>query len=412
MLKNKKIIIFLYNRFFDPLIQANFWLYIDDYLKDPASGIKFHLITYEDERFPLTTHQHALAERWQSQGLGWTKLSWHPGTELPKKFVDLWHGGMAVLKLRLRGFKNIISYGSISSAFAYLYGTLLGCRLFIHTFEPHSEYATDSGMWSRSSLTFKSLNYLERRAACFAVSVASGTLFMENRLKSDWKIKGKFFKIPSVADDKKFLYSQSLREITRKELNLPPGQPVIFYPGKFGGLYYRMETALMYRWFLDLEPRLHFLVVTPNAAEEVHGIFADAGVPKNTYTIIHSSYSDIHRYFFAADFAVVAVPPGPSRKFVSNIKVGEYLCAGLPYLICKGVSEDYLVATEKDVGVVVDDFGEYNIKSQWPAVKRFLEMDPDFRRRHCRDVGLAYRGFDSLNPVFKSAMNHLLSSLN
>ena len=116
----------------------------------------------------------------------------------------------------------------------------------------------------------------------------------------------------------------------------------------------------------------------------------------------------IHRFFFAADFAVIAVPPGPSKKFISNIKVGEYLCAGLPYLITKGVSEDYLVATEKDVGVVVDDFREADIKAAWPAIKRFLEADANARRVHCRAVGQDYRGFDTLNPVFKAAMTHLI----
>lgn len=408
MRHNKFVIIFLYNRFFDPLVQANFWLYIADYLKDKNNCIRFHVISYEDPRYPITDIQQKKLEAWRKNGLEWTPLRWHQGTGVISKLTDILAGFFVALRLRIMGYRHIVSYGSISSSYACLYGRLLGFRLFIHTFEPHSEYAAESGIWNPSGLMFKSLNFLERRAACFAVSIASGTRFMEERLKNVWRVKGKFFKIPSAANAEKFLFNQSLRDATRKELGLRPEQWVLFYPGKFGSLYYRTETALMYRWLNELEPRLHLLIVTPHNDSEVHSLFSDAGVPKDTYTIAHSEYSDIHRFYFAADFAIIAVPPGPSKKFVSNIKVGEYLCAGLPYLITRGVSEDYLVALEKDVGVVVNDFCEPDIKAAWPAIRRFLQMDPAVRRAHCREVGLAYRGFDSLNPVFKAAMDELI----
>lgn len=409
MQKNKKVIIFLYNRFFDPLIQGNFWLYIDDYLKNPAGGIDFHLITYEDERFPLTTQQKALTVRWQRQGLGWTSLAWHPGTGMKNKIADLWCGGLAVLKLRLHGYRHIVTLGSVAGTFAYLYARLLFMKLFLYQFEPHSEYAVDNGMWPEHSLVCRASRLLERKAVQFATSIASGTRFMQERLVQVWRAQGCFFKIPTVANDQKFLFKQAERNSMRVELGLSYEQWVLFYPGKFGSLYYTDETALMFRWLNELEPRLHFLIVTPHTDEEIHTIFDRALVPRKAYSVRHSDYSDIHPYFFAADFAVIAVPPGPSKKFVSNIKVGEYLCAGLPFLITRGVSEDYLVATEQDVGVVVDDFCEANIKAAWPEIRRFLEMDPSLRRNHCRAVGLDYRGFVKLNPVFKAAMEHLVN---
>ena len=408
MTQPKTVIIFLYNRFFDPLIQGNFWLYIDDYLKDAARPVHFHLVTYEDPRFPLTKTQQEQAAVWRAQGLEWTRLQWHQGTGIGSKVADIWSGFTAVMQLRLKGFRHIVTLGSVAGTFAYMYARVLGMRLFLYQFEPHSEYAIDNGMWSATSMVYKVSHFLERRAAEFAVAIASGTRFMQDRLEKEWKVKGRFFKIATVANDKKFIFDAQLRKDTREQLGLRPDQWVLFYPGKFGSLYYKEELAWMYRWLHELEPRLHFLIVTPHADREVHAIFDSASVPRDTYTIAHSDYPDIHRFFFAADFAVIAVPPGPSKKFISNIKVGEYLCAGLPYLITKGVSEDYLVATEKDVGVVVDDFREADINAAWPAIKRFLEADPNARRAHCRSVGQDYRGFDSLNPVFKAAMTHLI----
>jgi hypothetical protein len=410
MKQNTKIILFLYNRFFDPLIQSNFWLYIDDYLKDPENKFVFHVISYEDDQHPITPEQQEKYAAWQKQGLEWTPLQWHPGTSFKSKLTDIIAGFSVAARLRVRGYRYVVSYGSIAGAYAYLHARVLGIRLFMHTFEPHSEYAIDNKMWQSNSIVYRVANFLERRAAHFAVSIASGTRFMEDRLKTDWKVKGRFFKIPSAADGQKFKFDQEQRYATRIKLNLRTNQQVLLYPGKFGSLYYREETAWMFRWLLEMEPSLHFLIVTPHEDAEVRTLFDIAGVPHSAYTIAHSDYADIHNYYSAADFAVIAVPPGPSKKFISNIKVGEYLCAGLPYLITRGVSEDYLVAQDQDVGVVVDDFREADIKAAWPQIKRFLNMSTDVRRTQCRQVGLGYRGFNSLNPVFKAALSHLVRS--
>jgi len=278
---------------------------------------------------------------------------------------------------------------------------------FLYQFEPHSEYAIDNGMWNKNSIQFKMANYLERKAAQSAKVISSGTRFMEQRLINDWNVKARFFKIPTVVDDQKFLHNQEIRDSMRMKLAFDPATRVLFYPGKFGDLYYRGEIALMFKWLWELDNQFHFLIVTPHDDEEIIGLFNDAGVDRSLYTIAHSDYTDIHRYYSVADLAVIAVPPGPSKKYISNIKVGEYLVAGIPYLITEGVSEDYLFAIEKKVGVVVKDFKEHFIKNAYPEIDKFLKMKKSELRIRCRMAGLEYRGFKSLNPVFKQAVNYL-----
>jgi hypothetical protein len=406
-MKKKKITIFLYNRLFDPLIQSNFWLYIQDLLSDPHSPYVLYLITYEDVKFPLTNAQRTQLETWEAQGLKWKPLTWHPGQGLLNKFRDITAGFFAVLALRLQGYRHIVTLASVAGTFGYLYSLILRTSLFLYQYEPHSEYAIDNRMWPVGSFQYRISNFLERKSAHFAKVIASGTRFMQERLKEEWQVKGHFVKIPTVANHTKFTYSDADRKETRHRLGIPLDAWVLFYPGKFGDLYYRSETAFMYKWLLELEPRLHFLIVTPHTDQEVTALFDQAGVNSAHYTIAHSGYEDIHHYYSAADFAVIAVPPGPSKKFISNIKVGEYLCTGLPFLITRGISEDYWYAENRGVGVVVDDFVESDIKNAWPKMKEFLEMDSNLRRRHCREVGLEYRGFDQLNPRFRQALELL-----
>lgn len=410
MTQKTSIVIFLYNRLFDPLIQGNFWLYIKDYLADPHSPVRFNVITFEDPRHPLTESQKAIVAEWEAQGLDWTALTWHPGTSLKQKLLDFLAGFGAVVQLRRKGFRHIVTLGSVAGTFAYIYATVLQMRLFLYQFEPHSEYAVDNGMWPANSLQTRLSQLLERRAARFATVVASGTQFMGERITEIWRSRATFIKIPTVANDKKFQFNPALRSEVRAELGLDDDRPILFYPGKFGGLYYGDETAWMFSWLRQKEPRLFFLIVTPHDDEEVHARFARAGVPRESYAVRHSEYDDIHRFFFAADFAVIAVPPGPSKKFISNIKVGEYLFAGLPFLITRGVSEDYLFAEENDVGVVVEDFSEPAIAAAWPRIRNYLLRDRDLLRIHCRTKGLGYRGFDTLNPRFRNAVQILIQS--
>jgi hypothetical protein len=399
-----KVIIFLYNRLFDPLIQSNFWLYIEDYLKNEENPYDFHLITYENPEFPLTSEQEVLVKKWKEEGLEWTALKWHQGSGLKEKFIDLFNGFKTVGKLRFQGYNHIVTLGSVAGTYAYTYAFPLRMKLFLYQFEPHSEYAIDNGMWSEESKQYKISHFLEKKAALFATTIASGTVFMEERVKEVWQSKADFIRIPTVANDKKFLFKQNERDETRKALGIAEDAWVLYYPGKFGDLYYKEAFAWMYKWLKEEEQKLHLLIVTPHTDEEVKILFDSAEVAREDYTIVHTSYDEIHKYHFASDFAIISVPPGPSKKFISNIKVGEYLCAGLPFLITKGVSEDYIYATKKDVGVVVDDFVKVDVKKAWPEIKAYLERDKDTLRKHCRKIGVEYRGFDGLNQKFKSAL--------
>ena len=401
------IVIFLYNRLFDPLIQGNFWLYIKHYLADPDAPVRFHVITYEDPRHPLTAEQKELVAKWQAQGLDWTALTWHPGMGLLQKARDVLSGFAAVARLRMKGHRHIAALGSVAGSFAYMCALPLRMRLFLYQYEPHSEVSRDAGAWREESRQFKLARYFERKSADYAHVIASGTRFMGERLKDEWGVRAEFFRVPTVVNEDKFDHDPKVEAALRAELGLAPDQPVLFYTGKFGGLYYDIEIAQAFGWLREYEPRLHLLIVTPNEDAHVHGLFARAGVDKSHYSVCHSSYDEIERYYYAGDLGLITIPPGPGQKFRSSIKVGEYLCSGMPFLTPTGVSEDYLHAREQDVGVVVEDFSETAIRGAWPEIKRYLEMDRDARRAQCRTFGNSYRGFSALNPVFRAAIDAL-----
>lgn len=403
------IVIFLYNRLFDPLIQGNFWLYIKDYLSDPAAPVRFHVVTYEDPRHPLTEEQIALVENWKSQGLEWTALSWHPGMSLWQKFKDVLLGVLTVACLRARGHRHIVALGSVAGSFAYMCAALLRMRLFLYQYEPHSEVSAAAGAWSEDSQQYKLARFFEKRSAKYAHVITSGTRFMGERLKSDWNVRAEFFRVPTVVNEEKFRYDPEVGQAMRKTLGITEDQPVLFYTGKFGGLYYATEIARAFAWLREYDPRLHMVIVTPNEDKYVHSLFEEAGVGRAHYHVCHSSYDEIEKFYFVGDMGLITIPPGPGQEFRSSIKVGEYLCAGMPFLTPTGVSEDYLHADEQKVGVVVKDYSEAAIRRAWPEIQGYFTQNREELRIHCRTFGVSYRGFVSLRPVFRRAINSFIS---
>ncbi len=406
-MENKKIGIYLYNRLFDPLIQSNFWLYVTELIE--YGDYEFYLISYENSKFPMSKDQQALVDYWKSKGFKWKSLNWSPGTSVKSKLTDVIQGFFAVSGLRFKGYKHFVSLASVAASFLYIFQVILRYKTYLYQFEPHSEYAIDNGMWRKESLQYKISHFLERKAAEKASVISSGTKFMAFRLKEEWQVKAHFFKIPSVVNSSKFEFSMASRTKVRAALGIDEKTKLLFYPGKFGDLYYREEVAFMFKYLHEHDENFHFLIVTPHSDQEIKEIFDSASVSPNDYSIRHSDYNEIHHYYSAADFAVIAVPPGPSKKFISNIKVGEYLTAGLPFLITEGVSEDYIYAREKGVGVVVKDFSKSEVKESIDKIMAYFETDRDILRAHCRAVGIEYRGLENLNPIFKEALKSLAS---
>lgn len=403
----KKIIIYLYNRLYDPLIQSNLFLYIREIGKEQT--YLFTIISYEDSDFPLSNKQHEETRiLFKELNISWIPLTWSKGQSIAKKVGNLTDGFLKVRNLKKEGYDNIISLGTVAGSFAFIYAKLLNLNLYLYQYEPHSEYTLDVGYWSKNSSGYKILNWLEKKSAHFAKVISSGTRHMQERLEN-WQTKAEFFKIPSVVNQNKFYYSENHRNLIRDRYRISRDKKVILYAGKYGGLYFYEENPQMFKFLRAHNPDFHILIVTLNDIAEIKDLFARHGITTNL-TVTTSSYEDIDKYLSAADFGIVSVESGPSKKFVSNIKVGEYLSCGLPYLICRGISEDDWYAETYNVGVVVKDFSGIEIKQAYPKIEEYLNEPADILKDRCREVGVEYRGFKNLYPRFEKALEVLCKS--
>jgi hypothetical protein len=407
-MKRKKIVFYFYNRLLDPLLQSNIFLYIHNLATENRYEIA--IITYEDPQHPLSSSEQAsIHEKFKAQHIVWHPLVWHRGTSIKLKIQDLISGFFLLFKLRLQGYRHLVSLGSLAGSFAYVACVLLRVKLFLYQYEPHSEYAVDNGIWLPGSRQFKLLHSLEKRSALFSTIISTGTQHMLRRLES-WNVKAALYKIPSVANDSLFVFSATKREEVRQSLRIPSSSKVIVYAGKFGGLYFAQELIQVFSLIQNRIPDTFFLLVTTQETEALLNWCNTYQMDPLRYRITSAVYSEMPGILSACDLGIVSVRPGQSSVFRSNIKVGEYLCTGLPYLVCEGVSEDDLYAKKDHVGVVVADFTPEALNKVLPEIETFLSEDLKTRISRCRKTGMEYRGLSWLNPVFGKAIAELVGN--
>lgn len=402
-----KTIVYLYNSLFDPLIQSNIFLYIRKIASDVNNSTEFAIITFEDPANRASPEEEA---NWKNKlkniNIHWYPCSWNKGTSLILKAFDFIKSFTIILILRLKGYNNIISLASVAGAFCYIYSRTLFIKHYLYQYEPHSEFEVDAGRYSQNSLKYILLNFLEKKSAYNAKVISTGTSNMIDRLNG-WGVSAKIFKIPSVVDEIKFNYSETNRLYIRNQYNISEKAIVLLYPGKFGGLYYNREIAIFFSELLGLDKNLYALIVTPDNQSSIQKMFIDEGVPSDRSTITHAGYNDIDKFYSASDIGVIAIPPSPSQQFRSPIKVGEFLSSGIPYIICKGVSEDDKFAVKNNVGIVTPDFSREKVREVYPLIKKIAQEDKAIQRERCRKCGIEYRGFNKLSRIFEEALNYL-----
>ncbi len=401
----KKAVAYIYNSFKDPLFQSNMYLYLLDAAKE--LDYAFVLITYEQPDHTISDDEkEKLKNELNEKNIKWIPLKWHSGKfKLFKKIWDVLCGLFVILKYRARGYNRIVSLGTVSGSFAYIYSKMFGLKHYLYQYEPHSEFLKDVGVWRSNSISFRLLNLLEKKSGLNTEVIATGTKYMLERL-SKMNSQASTFRIPSCVDDSLFEFSEKDRSGIRKNLGIID-RKVLVYAGKFGGIYYDKEVFNLCATIHRKDTSFYFMILSGNDHDEIKNEFLKRGLTENDFYVSQVSHNQMFKYLSASDIGLVSVPPLPSQKFRSPIKVGEYLCCGLPYIVCKGISEDDVYATKYKVGIVLDDFEKASVDSKFVEILKILSEDKVSLRNRCRKVGLDYRGFENLRSVSLSAFRDL-----
>ncbi|MFL5810753.1 MAG: glycosyltransferase [Flavisolibacter sp.] len=390
-MKRKSVLLLIYNSFGDPLFQNILLSYIRE-IQATSTDFRFYVISFEQKDFHITSNEkQRIKAELSNEFISWHPLPYHSGKFLLlKKTWDVFQAFIKVGYLRIsRKIPVIFAFANTSAVFSYFLSRLFRMRMIVYSYEPHSEFMEECGIWSKKSMKYRIFKPLEEKAGRKADVVMTGTQYMVERLKKEGA-RGKILRAPTAVDEKVFYFREDLRQSTRKKFGIE-NRKVILYIGKFGDLYYNEEVIAFFSGLYKKDNDFFFIVSTRNTAQ-IEEWFVKYNIPAENYLVMGYVQRDVViELLCAADMGLNAIPPSPAQKFRSPTKVGEYLMCGLPYITCKGVSEDDIYAEKENVGVVVKELSQDEAFACNEKIQNFLKEDKQELRQRCRKVGIEYR---------------------
>ena len=148
--------------------------------QETEKGHEFHVITFEHQGYALSFEEkkitkHALQHKHK---IHWIPLTYHSGGVFIL-FKKLWDVIMVLITVyrikKKKSISNVVGFTTLSGAIAYLISKLFVLPLVLLNIEPHSDYMADFGTWKKQGLSYRVLNFLEKKQVQHAKHVAVPT---------------------------------------------------------------------------------------------------------------------------------------------------------------------------------------------------------------------------------------------
>ncbi len=403
----KGVLIFAYYSFKDPVFQSA----VLPYFQGLKTSTNFVLLTFEkDHLAPSEPEISEISELLSKDNIKWYRLKWHSGRlKFFKKIFDLTWGVLrAIYLINKHRLRAIYSEGFPGAVIGYFVCKLTGLPHLVHTFEPHVDYMLEASVWQPKDWEARLLKYYQPKVAAAASHIFTATQGMVDLLQTQG-VSAKITRLPSCVDPGFYFFDQTKRNQIRNKLRIQ-NELVILYMGKFGGMYMDEE---MFNFFRRFEEKggdsCRFIILTPEPIEDIQQKVLKTAINVGYYTVTNASREEVPGYLSAADFGLTAVRQFPSKRYCSPIKDGEYWACELPILIFKGISDDFLLTEEKNLGFVLEDtsLGAYDQAIEQVFV---LHADQEYNklvRKKCREFVIEDRSIGYAREIYNDIFENI-----
>ena len=373
----------------DPLVAT----LILDYtlrLQQRDIGADVLLVTEEPRRHMLSADRRAELAR---SGIRWSPL-WYDlsGAQFFQKFRNLFLLAWRAWSFA-RGYRHRVVLGFLSMTGAY--GSILRMlwfhRFIAMNFEPHSLFMKEMGVWGPRSFKYRLIRYFERRTMAVADALIAPASAVVDHVKAHPHRCSIHLQGVTI-DVRKSLRDPGKRRTLRARLGIEDAI-VLFYVGKFGGIYYSAEQYMEFiQRSCSADPRLHHLLITfPDQIERIRGHSGFAELQHRITLLEPVPPERLSDHLSAADLGVIAVPPTPSQVFRSPVKTAHYWAAGLPIIIPEGISDDWAIARDREIGIVVKGLPDLDVDAFGRDLDRFHSIPEKELTERCVQAALELR---------------------
>ena len=402
----KSTLIFAYYSYRDPIFLSAVLPYFT-LENNKEKGVKYILMTFEKQELDIKDNvefQKIKSELANKYNIHWHKMVWRSGRfKILKKAIDFLQAFWVAIRLvKKHNVTSVYSEGFPGAIMGHHIARCTNIKHLVHTFEPHNQYMIEAGVWKANAWEAKLLGYYEKKIALHCSHIFTATQGMIDRIKS-WGTNAEMIRTPSCVDTKLFCFSDVDRSETRKKLGLSEDVCLITYMGKFGGMYMEEELFDFFKeCIIRTDQKFHFLILTVEDQQKVQGFFELKSISKENYTIYKANREEIPMFLSASDYGFVAVRQQAGKRFCSPIKDGEYWACGLPIIIPKNVSDDFVFAEKYDLGIVIDNFSkeEFTLKVE-ELVNHYKTTDKKSLQARCRDFVIQDRNVEPFKLLYQ-----------
>ena len=324
------------------------------------------------------------------------------GSKIINKFRDFFHGPKMLQRMCIEhGIAKVIARGAPSGALAYLLWKSARIPFYVESFEPHSDYMLESGVWNALDPRYFLQKDWERKQKEYAAGLMPVACSYKIKLVKENVDSRKIRVVPCAVDSRQFAFDLHERNRLRQALGLDGNSIVGLYVGKYGGLYLAEDSFRIYKIFFEQVARFALIILSPN---EYHPWVLKQinvyGLPRERVFVKSVAHHEVGAYCSMSDFAFATYKPGASKEYLSPVKVGEYWANGLPIFLTKGVGDEASMV-ENGFGGVLFDPKRINPSGLSDKINKLLELSGSASiRQNIAKKGVEHRSIDKLREAY------------
>ncbi len=181
------------------------------------------------------------------------------------------------------------------------------------------------------------------------------------------------------------------RSALRSKIEAWADGPVLAYVGSSAAWQCVDEMIRLFTQLRDVLPEARLLLLIPKTDHKtVRRKLADAGVPKETCLLGNAGHDEVLACLESADAGLLLRREDPVSSVASPTKFGEYLAAGLPVVLSRGIGDFSALAEREEVGLLVEasDRGAFDDEQVRRLADFLRDVRTDRQRlaERCRQV--------------------------
>jgi len=279
--------------------------------------------------------------------------------------------------------------GATTGFYGYFLYKIKTIPFGVESFEPHLDYMVESGVWKSNSLNAKIQKWIEDKIKINASLLITVSENYKHLLEKD-NPKHQIIEVqPCTVDFTKF--DLELNNVIK--IKIPKNHIIGIYVGKFGDIYYDLESFELFRKTFDFFKKAFFLIIlSPDDKNIIFEKLKNQNIDTDNVFVDKVPHHQVPQFMRLADFAFSNIKPAPCRQFCSPIKNGEYWAMGLPILSPDGIGDDSDIIKKEQGGVI------YTLEQFEEALeilqKEYLSKNPKEIKNKMRKIAIKYRSFE------------------